>query len=156
MPVTPDEFRRTLSHLAAAVTIVAVRDGARWHGMTASAVTSLSLEPPMVLVCVAFKAAIHDRLVSSELFGISILAEDQADLAVRFADRDRHAFGEAPALSPAGLPLIGGALAHLDLRRAAVLRGGDHSIITGTVEWSSVADGRPLLHFRSRYTGLRS
>ncbi len=155
MAISPDAFRHTLGHLAAGVTVLVIRDDAgRAHGMTASAVTSLSLEPPMLLVCVDRHAAIHSLAVASPVFGINILAHDQEALAVRFADRDRHAWDDPAAASPAGLPLVTGALAHLDIRRGTVYDGGDHSILTGTVEWAETRDGAPLCYFRSRYTGL--
>ena len=150
------QFRHVMGQLASGVTIVTACDAAGhdW-GMTASAVASLSLDPPMVLVCIDHAAAIHDLLAAAATFGINVLAEDQADVARRFADRDRHGYDDhAGERSPAGLPLVPGALAHLDVRREAVHAGGDHSIITGTVAWSAARDGRPLCYFRSAYTGL--
>lgn len=156
-PIGPDQFRHTMGHLPAGVTVLVVKDQAgAAHGMTASAVTSLSLEPPMILVCVDHTAAIHDLVISAATFGVNVLARDQDAVAIRFADRDRHAFGGGDDTSPAGLPLVRGALAHLDVRRAAVTAGGDHSIITGTVEWAEARDGAPLLYFRSHYTGLEA
>ena len=157
-----DQFRHTMGHLAGGVTVVTARDGdGRAWGMTASAVTSLSLEPPMVLVCIDRAASIHDLLASSATFGINVLAEDQEAIARRFADRERHGYDEPGGerssggeRSPGGLPLVPGALAHVEVRRAAVYDGGDHSIITGTVVWSAARDGRPLCYFRSGYTRL--
>lgn len=147
------QFRHTMSQLAGGVTIVMVRDAAgRAQGMTASAVASLSLEPPMLLVCIDHAAAIHDLVAAADVFGVNVLAASQADLAQRFADRERHHYAEHQGdVSPAGLPLVPGALAHIDVRREAVLPGGDHSIITGQVTWSETGDGAPLLYFRSSY-----
>jgi len=155
-PVDAQQFRHTMSHLASGVTIVTARDAAgRAWGMTASAVTSLSLGPPMLLVCIDRAATIHDLLASTDVFGINVLEEGQADIARRFADRDRHGYDDhSGARSPAGLPLVPGALAHLDVMRAAVYHGGDHAIITGTVGWGEAQDGRPLCYFRSAYQGL--
>ena len=158
MPVGGAEFRHALGHLASGVTVLVARDASgAAHGMTASAVTSLSLEPPMVLVCVDRKAAIHGLAVSAQSLGLSILASGQEGVAVRFADRDRHAITEAVAeRSPSGLPLIPGALARLEIRRGAVYDGGDHSIITGTVEWADAREGEPLIYFRSHYALVRA
>jgi flavin reductase (DIM6/NTAB) family NADH-FMN oxidoreductase RutF len=156
VPVGADQFRHTMSHLASGVTIVTARDaaGKAW-GMTASAVTSLSLEPPMLLVCIDRGAAIHDLLASTDAFGINVLEEGQADVARRFAERDRHGYDDhSGERSPGGLPLVPGALAHLDVVRTAVYHGGDHAIITGTVVWGAAQDGRPLCYFRSAYRGL--
>jgi flavin reductase (DIM6/NTAB) family NADH-FMN oxidoreductase RutF len=146
-----------MGHLAAGVTVVTVLDDAgRAHGMTVSAVTSLSLEPPMLLICIDHGAVIHDLLVRAPAFGVSILAEEQKDVALRFADHDRHAFadGESGAAGPMGLPSVAGALAHVECARAAVLEGGDHSIITATVEWSHTREGGPLCYFRSKFFRL--
>ena len=157
MPIDADRFRLTMARYASGVTVLVVRDAAgRCHGMTASAVSSLSLEPPMILACVDHQAAIHDLLVKAEVLGVHFLADDQQHVAERFADRARHAFEPDGALTPGGLPRIAGAIAHLDLRRGAVLPGGDHSIITGTVEWSELHGGRPLLYFHSRYASTDS
>jgi flavin reductase (DIM6/NTAB) family NADH-FMN oxidoreductase RutF len=155
-PVDAHQFRHTMSHLASGVTIVTARDAAgRAWGMTASAVTSLSLGPPMLLVCIDRAATIHDLLASTDVFGINVLEEGQAEIARRFADRDRHGYDDhSGARSPAGLPLVPGALAHLDVMRGAVYHGGDHAIITGTVSWGAGQDGRPLCYFRSAYQGL--
>ena len=159
MSVSPDGFRSAMGHLVAGVTVVAIKDDAgRAYGMTASAVSSLSLEPPMVLACIDRSATIHDLLVRSRAFSISILAEDQAELAQRFADPARHQFADAagpdgPA-GPLGLPVVAGALAHLECTRGRVHDGGDHSIITATVEWARTQAGAPLCHFQSSYARL--
>ncbi len=156
MPLTPDAFRRALSALAAGVCVVTVRDAAgRATGMTATSVTSLSLEPPLVLVCVGRDAAMHELIVAAPAFGVVLLAAGQQDLAVRFATRGEQDFAGGEPATPAGLPRIAGALGALDCRRQGVLPGGDHSIVVGVVEWADTAPSEPLLYFRSRYMGLR-
>jgi len=151
-----DQFRQTMGQLASGVTVVTVRDAAghAW-GMTVSAVTSLSLVPPMLLVCIDRAAAIHDMITGVEWFGINVLEENQAEVARRFAHRDKHSYDEHRGdHSPGGLPLVPGAVAYVDVLRTAVHQGGDHSIIVGDVAWSAVREGRPLCYFRSTYTGL--
>jgi flavin reductase (DIM6/NTAB) family NADH-FMN oxidoreductase RutF len=150
----PGAFRAVMSRLAAGVTIVTVRDGGGALGMTASSVTSVSLEPPMLLVCVACDARLHEPILAAERFGVSVLSADQRAVAERFAVREQQHWTPSGPSSPAGLPLIEGALAHLDCRRAGVFPGGDHSIVTGIVEWASGQDGSPLCFFRSSYTRL--
>jgi len=154
--LSPERFRATMAHLVAGVTVVAVKDDAgRSVGMTASALTALSLEPPMLLVCIDRSAAIHDLIVRAPAFSVSILADDQESVARRFADPERHEFSaEEVAAGPSGLPLVEGALAHVECARGAVLGGGDHSIVTGTLEWSRTREGAPLCHFRSGYGRL--
>ncbi|MFI5278916.1 MAG: flavin reductase family protein [Gemmatimonadales bacterium] len=156
MSLSPDRFRATMAHLVAGVTVVALKDRAgRSVGMTASAVTALSLEPPMLLVCIDRSAAIHDLIVHAPGFSVSILADDQEDIARRYADPERHEFAAGSSLAgPSGLPLVDGALAHVECARGAVLDGGDHSVVTGTLEWSRTREGAPLVHFRSSYGRL--
>jgi flavin reductase (DIM6/NTAB) family NADH-FMN oxidoreductase RutF len=154
--IPPTQFRHTLSHLATGVSVLVAKDAAgQAHGMTMSAVTSLSLEPPMILACVDHRATIHDIAIAADVFAVSVLAAGQEAVAERFADRDRHAWDlDVHETCPAGIPLVDGAIACMQVRRVAVLPGGDHSIITGTVEWSDTREGAPLLYYRSRYTGL--
>jgi flavin reductase ActVB len=109
----------------------------------------------MLLVCVGRDAEIHDVLLEAERFGVSVLAAGQIALAKRFADRARQQLSEGEFVaSPGGVPLIPGSLARVECRRHAQLTGGDHTIVTGTLEWSEVGDGRPLCYFRGAYAEL--
>lgn len=156
MSVDGATFRRTMGRLATGVTVVSARstDGTA-VGLTASAVTSLSLEPPMVLVCVGREGALHDALVRAETFGVTILAAGQEALSRRFATREtQHFDGLDCSASPSGLPVLAGALAHMECRRGEALPGGDHTILTGTVVWTVVAEGGPLLYFGGGYRRL--
>jgi len=156
MPLDAARFRHTMSQLATGVTVVtaAARRG-RAVGITASSVTSVSLDPPMLLVCVGRDAEIHDVLLEAERFGVNVLAAGQIALAQRFADRARQRLNEGEFVaSPGGVPLIPGSLARIECRRHAQLTGGDHTIVTGTLEWSEVGDGRPLCYFRGAYAEL--
>jgi flavin reductase (DIM6/NTAB) family NADH-FMN oxidoreductase RutF len=154
MSVGEADFREAMSRLPSAVTVVTVREGGELLGMTAGSVCSLSLEPPMLLVCVDQRARIHQQIISAPVFGIDVLNEGQRDLARRFADPDSHRFDGSPELSPAGLPLIAGSLLHLDCSRAEVYAGGDHSIVTGVVDWIRLDNGPPLTYFRRSYGGI--
>jgi flavin reductase (DIM6/NTAB) family NADH-FMN oxidoreductase RutF len=156
MPLDASRFRHAIGLLPTGVTVVTARLGADVIGMTASAVTSLSLDPPMLLVCVGHAAEIHEAIVGAPIFGVAMLAVGQEEVAERFATRGRQRFApDEGHPGPAGLPLIDGALAHLECRRAEVFRGGDHSIVTGVVEWAQTRDGAPLCYFRSAYRTLR-
>jgi len=154
MPVSQEAFREAMGRMPSAVTIVSVQDPGGPMGMTASAVCSLSLEPPMLLVCVARDALIHDQIVRADVFGIDVLGESQRDLARRFADRASHRWDNVTELSPHGMPLLAGSLAHVDCRRDRVFPGGDHSIVTGIVEWVRASAGQPLTYFRRSYGGF--
>ena len=156
MPLDEARFRHTMSQLVTGVTIVTARvPRGRAVGITASSVTSLSLNPPMLLVCVGRDAEIHDVLLEAERFGVNVLAAEQVGLARRFAQRERQHLEEGELLtSPGGAPMIPGSLARIECRRRARLDGGDHTVITGTLEWSEVDEGRPLCYFGGRYAEL--
>jgi len=158
MSLDETAFRRTMSHLVTGVAVVTARvPRGRAVGMTASSVTSLSLDPPLLLVCVGRDATVHDVLLEAERFGVNVLTTEQADLARRFADRDRQHFEEPElVMSPGGTPLIPRSLARIECRRRSQFEGGDHTIVTGTLEWSEVGQGRPLCYFGGRYVELAS
>ncbi len=123
-------------------------------GMTATAVSSLSLDPPLLLACIGHEASLHDLIVTAPRFGVVMLEESQHELAQRFAEHGRQAFAAATPRTPGGLPLVPGAIAIVDCRRTSVLEGGDHSIVVGELEWCVVLGGSPLLHFRGRYGAI--
>lgn len=156
MPLDEAAFRHTMSQLPTGVSIVTARAArGRAVGMTAGSVTSLSLDPPMLLVCVGRDSEIHDLLLEAERFGVCILAAGQIPLARRFADRARQQLEEDEVVpSPGGVPTIPGSLARIECRREAHLPSGDHTIVTGTLEWSDVDEGQPLCYFRGAYAEL--
>jgi flavin reductase (DIM6/NTAB) family NADH-FMN oxidoreductase RutF len=158
MPIDAARFKKTLGHLPAGITVLTLVDegGTAW-GMTASSVTSLSLDPPMVLACVGDDAAIRHAIVKATFFGVNVLAGHQAEVAKRFADRARHRFlpGETWEVGPAEVPLVPGALARMECRRADVFQGGDHAIVCGVVEWSETAEGVPLLYWKGNWGPMR-
>jgi len=159
-----DDFRRVLGHFASGVTIVTARDGAgRPAGLTASAFTSVSLNPPLVLVCVAHNAQSYEILQGADRFAINILEVGQEALSNRFATKSSTAAekfeGVAHKEGALGLPLLTDALAHLECSTAHAYPGGDHTIFVGQVEAaSSRADEgpEPLLYYRGRYNRLRT
>lgn len=155
--ISPDEFRHTLSHFASGVTVITVcdRDG-RPTGLTASAFTSVSLEPPLILVCVDHKAQSYPALVGGKMFGVNILALDQEGVSRRFATtKIEDKFEGVPfTLSPLGLPLLDNALAQLECATVNVHLEGDHTIFVGRVESARAGSGVPLVYFRGRYDRL--
>jgi flavin reductase (DIM6/NTAB) family NADH-FMN oxidoreductase RutF len=154
--IAPDDFRRVLGHFASGVTIVTTCDAdARPTGLTASAFTSVSLDPPLILVCVDHKSQSHPVLLERGSFAINVLREDQEALSRRFASTRLDKFDGVPyTLSPLGLPLIDGALAHLECVTVARHVEGDHTIFVGRVERAGHGDGPPLLYYRGRYDRL--
>ena len=147
-----DPLRGILAKFATGVTILAAgRD--KPQGMTANSFTSVSLSPPLVLVCVNRSAAIHHAVLESKSFAISVLAAHQEDVARHFADhsrpRGRREF-DIVGWSPGpvtGAPLIHGTLAWIECGLVATYDGGTHSIFLGSVLASTHGPGRDALLF---------
>lgn len=149
------EFRRILGHLATGVTVVSAADpenGAA-RGLTATAIASVSLDPPLVLACVERGADTHDCIERAGAFAISILGADDEALARRFADdpSERKFEGTAWRAEVTGAPVLEDALAWVDCTVRAAYDGGDHTIFVGEVVAGDAADGSPLLYFRGGY-----
>ena len=157
MSLDPDSFRAVLGRFASGVTVVTARDGGgRDAGMTVSAFCSLSLEPPLVLVCIAHDASLHDLLAPPGTpFAVNILAAGQEALSRRFSGPDPNRFeGIGFARGQMEVALLDDALAHLECRVAARHPGGDHTICVGQVEAATVRPDRPLLYYRGGYAQL--
>jgi 3-hydroxy-9,10-secoandrosta-1,3,5(10)-triene-9,17-dione monooxygenase reductase component len=156
MPVSKDEFRSAMSRFASGVTIVTTATEAQQPiGLTVSSFASLSLEPPLVLVCIDKRASIHDQLIEGRYFAVNVLAEDQEILSRRFASRDADRFsGTGYAEGVTGAPILNDVLAAMECRIVHTYPGGDHTIIVGEVERATVNDGKPLAYFRGGYAEL--
>jgi 3-hydroxy-9,10-secoandrosta-1,3,5(10)-triene-9,17-dione monooxygenase reductase component len=157
-PIDAATFRHALARFPSGVTVVTVRDGdGRDYGMTVSAFSSLSLVPPLVLVCIGDDATIAGAVAAAGHFAVSVLSEDQEAIARRFADPDAERFaGTKVTRGDTGLALIDGAAAHLECAIVARHRGGDHTIVTGELLSATAAeDGRPLIYQRGEYRRLR-
>ena len=136
------------------VAVVSARadESALW-GLTVNSFTSVSLEPPLILVCIDRAAASHDKLIAAETFAVSMLAEDQADVARRFAAEPAETRFEEIAWRKAsdGSPVLDGAAAWLECVTCEVIPGGDHSIVLGRVTASGSSDRGALLFFGGAY-----
>jgi flavin reductase (DIM6/NTAB) family NADH-FMN oxidoreductase RutF len=143
-------FRDALAHFASGVTVVAASGSGGPLGFTATGFTSVSLSPPLILVCVGKGASVHDGIVGSLRFGVSILSERQEWIAQQFARSGVDRFREV-ALRPTIVPLVEGALAALECRRHARHDAGDHTILVGEVIDTFVGTGRPLVHCTRRF-----
>lgn len=154
--VDPAHFRRTCARFPTGVTILTVLDaqGAP-RGMTASSFTSVSLSPPLVLVCVDHRATVMEHLRQADHVGINILSEGQHELSARFARRGEDRF-EGVAWSPGhhGVPLIPGVLASFECAIHQMVDAGDHAILISQVLHAEHRDGRPLVYFGSGYHRL--
>ena len=155
MTIDPDDFRAVLGRFASGVTVVTLCDDAgRDHGMTVSAFTSVSLEPPLILVCIGYDSSLRPIIDTAQSFGVSILAADQEALSRRFAAQVNRFEGIGFTRGELGVALLDGALAWLECRVDARHDAGDHEIIVGRVEHASTTNERPLLYYRGGYAQL--
>jgi len=154
--VGSDDFRRVLSHFTTGVTIVTTCDGdGRPTGLTASAFCSVSLDPPLVLVCVDHKSQSYPALRERGCFAINILHAEQEVISRRFASTRLDKFDGVPhTLSELGLPLVDGAIARLECTTVSMHVEGDHTIFVGRVERADAPSGEPLLYFKGKYERL--
>lgn len=160
--VTPRQLRDVMGCLVTGVCVVtAVADGED-VAMTVNSVTSVSLDPPLVLVCVARTARFHRAVTECATWGLSILDGDAVEVSTRFSRPGRPRSGEFEALAHhrgavTGVALVDGSCAYLECRTEVVHPGGDHSIVVGRVlsATHSAASERPLVYHRGAYRWLR-
>jgi flavin reductase (DIM6/NTAB) family NADH-FMN oxidoreductase RutF len=160
VPVDGDAFRAAMGQFPTGVTIVTSRHGDDLHGMTANAVASVSLNPPLVLVCIDKAADSHDIVDGAGAFALNILAQGQEGLSQQFAVKEgasSHDIGDVPHHARAtGAPIIDGSVAYLDCRIVERFPGGDHTIFVGeVVDAGRLSDAEPLVYHRGAYRGLR-
>jgi flavin reductase (DIM6/NTAB) family NADH-FMN oxidoreductase RutF len=157
MAVSEEQFRHALSRFPSGVTIVTARTAAGHpYGITVSAFCSVSLVPPMVLVCIEKVTASHGALKEARAFVVNILHEDQRPLSEQFAEPAADKFSNVKTSATAdGIPVIDDALANLECRLVHVYDGGDHTIFVGEVEHVTVRDGVPLIYSQGEYGGLK-
>jgi flavin reductase ActVB len=164
--VTPDRaattddlsriFRDAMSRFPSGVTIVTTTDDeGRWWGFTASSFCSVSMDPPLVLVCLAATAQCHPAFAVARRFVVHVVHSEHADLAVRFATRGADKFADAGFRSDEyGLPVLDGAAVTLGCATHAIHPAGDHSILLGRVERAQVGDERPAVYFQRRFHAI--
>lgn len=144
-------FRTVMSCFPTGVTVVATRDaGGQPLGLTVNSFTSVSLDPPLVLVCINRHANSHDPLLAGRGFTVSILSGAQADVAARFAKRPSEGRFDGVAWRPApsGNPVLAGCAAWLDCSVHEVVNAGDHTLILGKAEAAEWTDQPALLFHR--------
>jgi flavin reductase (DIM6/NTAB) family NADH-FMN oxidoreductase RutF len=159
-PPSSAEFRLACGQLATGVSVLTVeRAPRRVHGMTANSVTSVSLDPLLLLICVAQHANFLPLIKKEKRFGVNILKEGQQAISKYFAQTEENPEVEAELgiryrWTPSGIPLLEGALAHIACIVVASYIAGDHTIFLGEVESVEVFNGEPLLYFRGAYRRL--
>ena len=156
MRISQEQFRKVLGYFATGVTVITTRQpsGKPW-GFTVNSFTSVSLSPPLVLVCVDHGTESFEVMSKAEVFAVNILAEDQAELSRRFASKRADRFANVAWSEGAhGSPLLAGCLGHLECRKTASHIHGDHTIVIGEVLEARAAGGNPLLFYHSSYSRL--
>jgi flavin reductase (DIM6/NTAB) family NADH-FMN oxidoreductase RutF len=155
--LTPAEFRDVIGHFASGVTVITAMHDDEPKGTTASAVSSLSLEPPMVLICLNKTSSTATAVAEAGHFAVNILGEDQAEEAMRFAKPARAGdkfAGVSVKLGDCGEPLLADALATLECRVVEQVTGGTHLVFLSQVERASARAGAPLAYFRGQFGRL--
>jgi flavin reductase (DIM6/NTAB) family NADH-FMN oxidoreductase RutF len=149
-------FRSVLGRFASGVTVVTIRDAdGTDHGMTVSAFCSLSLVPPLVLICVEKGASMFDALAQSTRFVVNVLESAQEELARRFAEEHPDRFdGVGFTRGLTGAAIIDDSLATIECAVLSRHSGGDHTIVIGSVIGAATREGRPLLYYRGGYATL--
>ena len=157
MPIDTTAFREVLRNWASGVTVVTTRSGDKMHGMTVSAFSSVSADPPLVLVCANQSSTTHEVIQQGGLFTVNILASHQADISNLFAspiDEDLRLDSVSWSEGATGAPLIDGAVACLECEVHNAHREGSHTIYIGRVEAVHTNDADPLLYYAGGYRAL--
>jgi flavin reductase (DIM6/NTAB) family NADH-FMN oxidoreductase RutF len=147
--------RKIMGRFATGIAVVTMStDGGYW-GMTANAVSSLSLDPPLVLVAVGKQAKTHGYLSSARRFVVNILSADQETLSRRFATDGPKDFSDVRyATGTTGAPILEETLGYVECELESVLPGGDHDIFVGRIVAGEAREGHPLLYFSGKYGHL--
>jgi flavin reductase (DIM6/NTAB) family NADH-FMN oxidoreductase RutF len=154
--IEKQQFRRICGKFASGITVATVLDpeGA-CHGMTANSFTSVSLTPPLVLICVGHRARIREHFRIGLYFGINILSASQKVVSDRFASSDSNPFeGISWYPGKTGVPLLPDVLATIECSRVNVVTAGDHDIVIGEVIHAGCRDGEPLVFYGGQYRSL--
>lgn len=157
---TPDPatFKAVLGRFPTGVTVVTTTDGDTLHGMTANAVTSVSLQPPLVLVCVDRSAGLHDLLLATRRFAVTVLSAGQEPVSTWFASprrphgRDQFDDVDWRPAPVTGCPVLLGGLSYVDCWLAHAYDGGDHTIAVGEVaDLGQLGGDEPLVWYAGSY-----
>lgn len=157
MTIDLDTFRQSLRRWPSGVTVVTAKAGDELHGMTVSAFSSVSAEPPLVLVCANRSSRTHALVQKAGSFGVNILAADQADLSGRFSSSKTEASrfeGVDYRVGEGGTPVLAGTSASLECRTVAAYDQGTHCIYIGEIVAAHLSDKAPLVYYAGAYRGM--
>jgi 3-hydroxy-9,10-secoandrosta-1,3,5(10)-triene-9,17-dione monooxygenase reductase component len=160
-PITDQTLRKARGLVAGGVTVVTTVHEGKLRGVTVSAFSAVSLNPPLVLICLANESESREWIAESGIFAVNILSDDQEFLSERFAARapivNARFDGVPYHTAITGSPILDGSVGWYDCRVEATHDGGDHTIFVGRVEAIGFgAEGKqPLIYFANRYAGVR-
>ena len=160
MAIDAKTFRRIMGSFATGVGVVTTDNDGRLHGLTANSITSVSLDPMLLLVCVDKTAHGHAEMMQCRSFGVSILASDQREISTLFAKSSEPELGSLRGIAfrrgDTGCPLVDGAIDHFECAPHAEVDAGDHTIFVGRVLHGDLGrdDIGPLLYFRGNYRDI--
>lgn len=156
--VDPMAMRRAMGRFATGVAVVTTRHDGHPHGMTVNSLTSVSLDPPMLLVCLTAGARTTAAVLGSARFVVNVLAARQEPLALRFARRGEEHFSGLdtdPDRTRHSVPVVPGALAHADCAVERSFTAGDHVVVLGRVEALCTGAGTPLGFYCGGFADIR-
>jgi len=159
MSISSDDFKLALGRWVTGVTVVTARDGEKIHGMTVSAFTEVSLEPPLVLVCADKGSNTLPFIQAGEAFGVNVLARDQDAISNKFAskkDEWKRFEGLEYEAGTTGAPLLAGVVSNFDCKLVAAHDHGDHIVVVGEVVELRTFDRAPLLYASGGYGDFAS
>jgi flavin reductase (DIM6/NTAB) family NADH-FMN oxidoreductase RutF len=156
--IEQQHFRRVCSKYATGITILTVLDSSGApHGMTVNSFTSVSLSPPLILVCIDLQTSILSNFKLGTRFGVNVLPEEQKELSTWFARSGHDRFsGIEWRAGETGAPLLEDMLATLECEVTQMIEAGDHVVVIGAALHATWREGQPLVYFNSSYQSLRS
>ncbi len=157
MPVDVESFKQALASWASGVTVITSRHADKVHGMTVSAFCSVSLSPPLVMVCLDKASNTLELVKAAKVFSVNVLAQGQEELSQRFASKENEDVrfeGLDCKQGTNGCPHIPGAVSTMDCRVVDTLDAGDHVIYIGEVEAAEFTERPPLVYLRAAYRTL--
>jgi flavin reductase (DIM6/NTAB) family NADH-FMN oxidoreductase RutF len=152
--VSPEAFRNALARWASGVTVITAREDDGPVGMTAASFSSLSLDPPLILVCIAHSARSHHTLTTAEGFIVHVLSHEQQHFSRRFSTPGSKFEDLETGEGLFGAPLLPLGTARLECERYAALEGGDHTILIGRVRSAESTEAEPLVYWDRSYRGV--
>jgi flavin reductase (DIM6/NTAB) family NADH-FMN oxidoreductase RutF len=157
MPVSTEQFKAGLASFGASVTVVTTLDpDGKAAGLTVTAFSALSKNPPLCLVCIGHEADAYPSLRTASSYAVNVLCKDQMELAMQFATHGRDKFAGVDYRPGAitGCPILSGTVSALECKIVSRFPSGDHDILVGSIESVEVHDGEPLVYFRGAFYDL--